>query len=159
MNINMLINKVNSHPNGTFFNMSWASDVPLKASAKRQGVNVYKLTIATVRKGINYSAMKSVQDKVASGRLELKHELPWGTWSAEHPGLIINHTNKKGESKQYIRLYATPNKAQSRYFLNGKPIDKSELMALGYVQDSYWKKDPNDIDCYTVCTANVQDVW
>lgn len=74
MNKNMLIAKLQNKNRGQWFTLSWISDLPVKAMYKRDGVVVNKRTTATVRFGINYANMASVQAKVEQG-YELKHDL------------------------------------------------------------------------------------
>lgn len=153
MNFNAIITKLNAKKNGQFFKISWMSDVPMTAGAKREGHVVYKYTTGTCRKGINYTHQKSVQMKVEKEGKQLSHELPWGNWHPEHKGLIIEHNGKT-----YVRLYNTPNKFKSDFFYDGKPISKEELMSLGVVQNSYWKRN-GEADAFTVNTANIQEIW
>ena len=158
MNINMMMSKLNIKNKGQFFKVSWISDVPVKAGFKRQGISVNKLTTTTSRYGIKYTNIKSVQMKVEKGEINLTHELPWGNWKSGYEGILIDHTNKAGEQNTYLRLYTTPNKAEVSYFMNGKSISKAELISSGVVQDSYWKKDNSNIDCFTVNVRNIIDI-
>lgn len=155
MNINLLISKLNQKNKGQWFKAVWVSDVPLKASAKRNSVVVNKMTYATVRYGIDYSNMKSTKKKVQNG-LTPSHELPWGKWVDGKEGILIEHTNKNGDKNVYLRLYSSPNKSRVKYFLNGKPIEKEKLKALGYVQDSVWTKSSSD--CFTINVANISEI-
>lgn len=153
MNFNAIVSKLSQKNNGQFFKISWMSDVPVSASAKRQGITVYKYTTGTVRKGIDYSAQKSVQLKVEKGKV-LTHELPWGKWMDGHEGLFIEH-----KGKTYVRLYNTPNKFKSQFYVNGRPVDKEQLMNMGIVLSSYWVKGDGYADALTVNTANIQEIW
>lgn len=157
MNANMMMEILKQKNKGQWFKCFWTSDVPVKASAKRNGVVVNKMSEATVRFGINYASQKKVQAKVEAG-YELSHELPWGSWRPGFEGIIIDHTNKAGEQNSYLRLYPSPNKTKVKFFLNGKPIGKEELKALGYVQESYWNKKAEDVDCFTVNIRNISDI-
>ena len=158
MNYNMLVSKLNQKNKGQWFKAMWVSDVPVKAIYKKQGIVVNKMSIATVRYGINYDKMKSVQNKTINGEIERTHELPWGKWMEGKEGIFIEHTNKNNEKNIYLRLYNSPNKTKVQYFLNGKPIHKEELKALGYVQDSVWNKDGKEIDCFTLNVTNITDI-
>lgn len=151
MNTNALIAKLSNIHNGTFFKVTWMTDVPCTAAAKRAGNVVYKFTSCVVRKGIRYVNQKSVQMKVEHGK-ELTHELPWGNWMEGHEGLLIEH-----KGKTYVRLYPAMNVAKVQYYLGGRPIDKNELMNMGIVQKSYWNKTGKP-DALTVNTANIQDI-
>lgn len=154
MNTNAIIMKLNNKNNGQFFKISWMSDVPITASAKAHGQVVYKYTTGTVRKGIDYASQKSVQMKVQNEGKILTHELSWGEWDSKYPGLIIHH---KGQD--YVRLYPTPNKFKSTYYLNGRPIEVEKLKNMNIVQNSYWNRKEGSIDCLTVKAANIQEIF
>lgn len=151
MNINMLIDKLKEKQNGSFFNITWVTDLPLTSQAKAMGITCYKDTLASVRKGIKYQNQKSVQAKVEQGKV-LEHELPWGKWSDKYPGVIIEHKNN-----YYARFYLTPNKFKSVYYLNGVEISKVNLQKTGVVLPSYWKKDERP-DAITVKVENIREV-
>lgn len=117
------------------------------------------MSYGTVRYGINYSNMKSVIQKTATGQIERTHELPWGKWMEGYEGILIEHTNKKGEKNIYLRVYTSPNKTLVSYFLNGSPITKEKLKSLGYVSESVWNKNPDDVDCFTLNVTNITDIY
>lgn len=152
MNTNMIINKLSTKRNGQFFNISYVSDLPMTAKAKREGIIALKITKATVRKGISYKNMKSVQEKLGN-RINEPLELPWGIWVPEHKGLLIEH-----KGKTYLRLYNSPNKNKSVYLVNGKEVPLDELKSMGIVQNSYWNKTGKP-DCLTVNTANIEEIF
>ena len=152
MNTNFIINTLATKNNGAFFRISYCTDLPLCAAAKRTGITAIKFTVATVRKGIAYDNMKSVQAKVEQGK-ELTHELPWGSWKVGSEGLIIEH-----KEKTYLRLYSSPNKSKSKFFLNGVEVTKEQMKNANVVQNSYWNKPDTIPDCITVNTANVQEI-
>ena len=152
MNTNMIINKLSTKRNGQFFNISYVSDLPMTAKAKREGIVALKITKATVRKGISYKNMKSVQERLGD-RINEPLELPWGIWVPEHKGLLIEH-----KGKIYLRLYSSPNKNKSVYLVNGKEVSLDELKSMGVVQNSYWNKSGKP-DCLTVNTANIEEIF
>ena len=152
MNTNMIINKLSTKRNGQFFNISYVSDLPMTAKAKREGIVALKITKATVRKGISYKNMKSVQERLGD-RINEPLELPWGSWIPEHRGLLIEH-----KGKIYLRLYNSPNKNKSVYLVNGKEVSLDELKSMGIVQNSYWNKTGKP-DCLTVNTANIEEIF
>ena len=152
MNTNMIINKLSTKRNGQFFNISYVSDLPMTAKAKREGVVALKITKATVRKGISYKNMKSVQERLGD-RINEPLDLPWGIWVPEHKGLLIEH-----KGKIYLRLYSSHNKHKSVYLVNGKEVSLDELKSMGIVQNSYWNKTGKP-DCLTVNTANIEEIF
>lgn len=153
MNTNLLINTLNTKQNGSFFKIAYFTDLPITAKAKREGITAIKYTVATARKEIDYDKMKSVQAKVEQGKV-LTHELPWGVWQRGHEGLIIEH-----KEKTYLRLYSSPNKTKSEYFLNGTAVTREQMKMAGVVQNSYWNKPDSIPDCITVNTANIQTIY
>ena len=152
MNTSMIINKLSTKRNGQFFNISYVSDLPMTAKAKREGIVALKITKATVRKGISYKNMKSVQERLGD-RINEPLDLPWGSWVPEHRGLLIEH-----KGKTYLRLYNSPNKNKSVYLVNGKEVSLDELKSMGIVQNSYWNKTGKP-DCLTVNTANIEEIF
>lgn len=156
MNYNYLVSKLNQKNKGQWFKMTYISDVPVKAAFKKNHT-VNKLTTSTVRYGISYDNIKSVQQKTADGTLNRIHDLPWGKWVANMEGIFIQHTNKEGRENIYLRVYNSPNKPVSVYFLNGKQIDKEELKNMGIVQDSVWNKKEAS-ECFTVNVANITEI-
>lgn len=155
MKLNDIMTKINSIHNGAYFNITYLNEVPVLAAFKNQ-YHVDKYTSSTVRKGIHYQNLKAYQQKLAMcdnakefEALQKPLELPWGHWMTGHEGYIIEHTNKAGEYKQYLRLYSSPNKPKNAYFLNGKSIDREELKMMGIIPASYWTKT-NDTGTMTV---------
>lgn len=138
-----LMNKLNTKHNGTFFKVSIKSKLPTKSSCSD---TVEKVVIMTVRKGIKYTAQKSVKEKVESGKV-LTHTLPWGKWIKGFEGLFVEHNGN-----EYVRLYSSPNKSKAKYFLNGKEVKKEDIEWM--VRPSYWKLGDKP-DAMTVRTENV----
>ena len=152
------LDKIN---NGRFFKASWSSEVPVKKEFENRYV-VSKVTISTVRKGIQYSNTKAYREKLYS-RIGMEHSenskensLPWGKWLI--PNLLIEHTNKNGEYNIYLRLYSTVNKPESRYYINGKEVSKEGLYNMGIVKDSYWNRKGTEDGVFTVNIANILSV-
>ena len=164
------LNKIN---NGRFFKASWSSEVPIKKEYENRYV-VSKVTISTVRKGIQYSNTKAYKEKLSKKMMaeysgnnfltsnEFKEKcgegnnLPWGKWLI--PNLLIEHTNKNGEYNIYLRLYSTINKPESRYYLNGKEISKEGLYKMGIVREGYWNKKGVEDGVFTVNIANILSI-
>ena len=164
------LDKIN---NGRFFKASWSSEIPVKKEYEDKYI-VSKVTISTVRKGIQYSKTKAYRDKLynrmsidCSGNdfltpkeFEKKYgsgnSLPWGRWLI--PNLLIEHTNKQGEYNIYLRLYSTINKPESRYYLNGKEVSKEGLYNMGIVKDSYWNRKGTEDGVFTVNIANILSI-
>ena len=151
MNKETLIKTLAKKNSGSWFNITWKSDLPLLKAAKDQNVTAYKMTSAQCRKEISYAAQKSVQAKVQRG-YQLTHELPWGKWVEGYEGLLIEN---KGIN--YVRLYFGPNKSETKYYLNGKEVTYNDLKESGMIQNGYFnKKSSERPDCITVKVDNIQ---
>lgn len=177
--------ELSKYRNGTFFYIIWESKIPVKAKYKNEYV-VTKIVRSQVRKGIKYTHTKQAIEKWVDNNINnlptnlstsstkenivatiqrdknkdnylTTSPLAWGKWKEQ--GLILEHTNKQGEYKTYVRLYSVPyhkgaiNSTQAEYFLNGKLINKSELQRLGIVNDSYWKD--KEMNLFNLCTDNI----
>lgn len=174
--------ELSKYKNGTFFYMTWESKIPVKAKYKNEYI-ITKIVRSQVRKGIKYTHTKQAIEKWVDSNTNYNNlsaysreniittiqrdrnkeeylttsPLAWGKWKDK--GLILEHTNKQGEYKTYVRLYSVPyhkgaiNSTQTKYFLNGKLIKKSELQRLGIVNDSYWKD--KEMNLFNLCTDNI----
>lgn len=148
--------KVNSIPAGRFVKMAYVSDITLTALGRKAGVSVLKRVIGTYRIGINYKNTKKAKEKaIAQNKpMDAVTKLPWGQWK-DNSNRIICHVNKKGEYHEYLRVYDTPNKPRTTYYLNGKPISKEDLRKTGFVPDSYFTSK-NDSGCMTISANNIE---
>jgi hypothetical protein len=135
MEFDAIITKLSKIQNGAFIKVRYATTLPVRAASKRAGVTCFKITDATLRKGIGYANQKSVIEKVKRGELTLHHELPWGEWHPDFKGLIIIK-----DGKNYVRFYPTPNKPKSRFFLNGEEVSYEKLKSSGHIQKSYFNR-------------------
>lgn len=174
MKFEKLIQSLSTKRNGQWFKLTWKTEPELNAKAKKDGHKVLKITTSTIRKGIKYSNTKAYKNKmlekalVANScydnynynekELDLKNSLPWGQWKKGYEKLIVEHTNKKDEYNQYLRIYTSPNKAKAQYFLNGNLVSKEYLKSLDIVQNSYWNKT-EVIDVMTINIDNVLTVF
>ena len=189
MKLQKVQRELSKYKNGTFFYMTWESSLPIKAKFKdkyvvtkivrsqvRKGIK-YTHTKQAIEKWVdnninnlptNFSTKTSTntskENIVATIQRDKNKDnylttspLAWGKWKEQ--GLILEHTNKKGEYKTYVRLYSVPyhkgaiNSTQVKYFLNGKLISKSELQRLGIVNDSYW--EDREMNLFNLCTDNI----
>ena len=130
-NTQNLINTILNIKKGAFTKINYFSD---------KGNGVIKTTKCVVRLGINYGNIKHNKNKVVGS-------LPWGQWVNGLEGYVIEHTNKKGEYKQYLRLYTSAIKSMDiQYTLNGVATTKEELINNGLLKD----KPSNIEDCFNV---------
>jgi len=153
MELSELLQKLDAKQNGAFINVVYTGELPLTAAAKKAGMTARKVTEMTIRKGIDYDKQQSVQNKIANGKV-LTHELPWGNWKAGHEGLIIEH---KGQD--YVRLYAGPNKAKTKYFINGTEQAYADLEKLNCLVNSFFKpKMEEKPDAMTIKISNILEI-
>ena len=76
-------------PNGTYSHIIWEKTLPVRKTFP--GITVVKRTSGTVRTGINYDNMASVQLKRMSGELPTQNSgLLWGEWLT-YPHFIQIH--------------------------------------------------------------------
>jgi len=103
-----------------------------------------KETTMTVMSGITYDNRKEVKEARANGHLPKNNAgLPFGNWKKGLEGYIVEHTNKKNEYNEYVRLYPTYNKehkinAKTIYKVNGVETSKEDLRKLGLFKDSFF---------------------
>ena len=174
MKFEKLIQSLSTKRNGQWFKITWKTEPELNAKAKKDGHKVLKITTSTIRKGIQYSNTKSYKNKMLEKAYEAgvcsnnysnfkqiendTTKLPWGQWKKGYEKLIVEHTNKKDEYNQYLRIYTSPNKAKTQYFLNGNLVSKDYLKSLEIVQNSYWNKT-EVTDTMTINIDNVLTIF
>ena len=138
MNYNEIKKIIQGKQKGTFTNVEWTKELPLK---KRYAGNVVKRgSQAVVRLGVKYDNMKSVQEKRATGELPpVNAGLPWGEWDDEYS---ITH-----KGKRYLRVSLAKNTdIKEVYSLNGKIVDKKEIEDMCLKSAFTTKKDVLNID-------------
>ena len=171
MTLNEVIKVLSKKQNGAFIKVLLCTEMTSRqtSQSKKEGNIVVKETLTTVRKGVNYGNIASVQKKLeARGDMYIDPEtgkktyaigkLPWGQYY-KNSRTIIEH-----KGNYYLRLYTSPNKPKVQYYLNGKVISSDDLRKTGIMQESYWKnkdtKNSVDIDeCMTVKIENVKKIY
>lgn len=151
------VKKLSNIHNGTWFKITWLSELPITSYARSKGYVISKIVTSTVRKGIEYSNLSTVKEKdgiAIDFNSPAKHELPWGHWMKGYYKTFIEHTNKNGDYSVYLRVYTSPNKPTQYYMVNGKRCTLEEVKALGLVQPSYWNKN-NDTGTMTIKISNI----
>lgn len=155
MNANYILQKVKNIQKGRYTKVCYLTEVPLSAAGKKSGVHVFKRVIGTYRFGIDYSNTKKGIAKQTASIDPKAGQLAWGKWMSGAEGYLIEHTNKNGEYNVYLRMYNSPNKARVQYYINNKAVSKEQLMATGYVNQSYFTKASNDSGCVTINIQNL----
>lgn len=141
---------------GQMSSISFKGTVSTAAAFKN--LNITKVTSAVVRSGIDFANLSTVKEGIENGEREEVKSLPWGEWK-EFP-YIIKHTNKKGEYKEYVRLYPSVSANQIpkvSYFVDGVETAKKEI--LKFVTDSVAKKmtEGEKPECFTLSSSNILD--
>ena len=113
---------------------------------------VEKVTTMSARFGITYDNIKNVQTARENGTLPKENQgLPWGEWS-EYPYFITH------KGVEYMRLYTTHsnNKTVTRYFVDGKEVDKETAKAL--CLKSEFSDNSKPMEVVTVKVENIQNI-
>jgi hypothetical protein len=90
---------------------------------KDLGNGLVKNSKMVIRLGINFANMKVNEGRETGS-------LPWGHWVEGLENLVIEHTNKKGETNYYLRVansYA--DNTSTEYLLNGEVVSKEVAIA------------------------------
>ena len=144
MLLDELMNKLSKVKKGAFIHIEYKSNP--KPLAAHKGDVIQKVSSGAYRLGIKYANLKVNQNKVIV-------PMVWGEWySKDFQNYIITHTNKQGETKQYLRIYTTPGqKSVTKWFLNGVECTKRWLVENGYIID-----EPHDeISCFNIQVDNL----
>lgn len=119
MEKNIVLNQLGEIKKGSYLKIK-------KVKHFKNGVN--KISDLVIRLGVKYGNIKKVQEKLNGREVG---SLAWGHYLEGYEGLVIEHTNKKGETKYYLRVandYLDRNK--SYYYLNNKEISKDEAILI-----------------------------
>ena len=136
MKLSNVINALNKRQKGTYVKVGWRSNIE-SAKARNMGIEVIKITDATVRWGVNYSNLKRVKE-IRAGKGEGVTEntrKPWYRHLEATPH-IIQHLNDP--EKQYLQLFTINKKGyiKTEYYINGELKTKQEVIDSGYVNAS-----------------------
>ena len=139
--------------NGAYFKIQYYTDCNSKVSAAFKGNNVTKLTTLSVRKGIDYSKMKSVIARRSSPNYIPSKNQPW----FHHIDKMLLKHNKKDQ--YYVALYPNYGRPTTMYLLNGMPISKLELQEKGIMQPSFWDKQSKKPEMITLGLDKIVNVY
>lgn len=139
--------------NGAYFRIQYYTDCNDKVSATFRGNNVTKLTTLSVRKGIDYSKMKSVIARRSSPNYIPSNNQPW----FHHIDKMLLKHNKKDQ--YYVALYPNYGRPTTMYLLNGMPISKLELQEKGIMQPSFWKQQSEKPEMMTLGLDKIVNVY
>lgn len=143
---------------GQVMRASWHSHIPSLKEFKRYRIT--KFTIAYVVSGIEYANRREIREAIEQGERGQVQPLPWGTW-LQYP-YTIQHTNKAGEYKEYIRLYPL-SELQLQHFnlspkvefmCNGNLISRETAIVYCGAKAQATDKP----GCMTICTSNIDTI-
>ena len=127
MNYRTLRQAIMQKPNGSFTSLLWERPckVLAKVAKEHPELVVTKRVRATVRLGVQYDNMASVQEKRASGELPAVNAgLTWGTW-LDYPNFI------QYKGKIYLQCAEAPNSPMDvEYFINGRRATKEAAQVI-----------------------------
>lgn len=149
MDTKELLENLKTKADGADFTVQYVGDLPLNAAAKKAGITAYKTTQMKVQKGLKYSELQSVKDKINEG-FELSHTLPWGSWKEGYEGLLIEH-----KGNDYIRLYPANDVPKTTYFINNNEMTYDELKESGYLVNSFFNKKESALEVLTIKVGNI----
>ena len=143
MELNEVISKVAGIRGGTMVRISYKTELPIKAAAKKEGIRIVKFVESTVRIGVNYDNIKSVIERKRNNPVS-EHKESNYTW------IIKNRicANEKTGSK-YMRIATVPKNSNTRvnYFIETpNECIFSEILTDSekeLVQNSYWAPKPS----------------
>ena len=129
-----------AYRNGSFVRITYLSDPPLKASAKKRGIVVQKKTETTSRFGCKYANLPGVEVK--------------GAYDYAHSDDGIIYVNKKSgvEYLQLAPIHANMS-TKVQWLLNGKVTSKEDV--LEYIQPSYFNRKSEDSPVIRVKLENI----
>lgn len=149
-----MLRKLNEKRNGAYFRLQYAKTVD-EVSKKCPGYVVTKVTTISVRKGVDYSKLKSVVERKSNGGVSAAPaRKPW----YHH----INKTLVKHNTKDEYYIQVFPNifgKPHTQYFVNGKSVTLEELKNMGIMNNSFWNKKDTRPECLTIKVSNIIDIF
>ena len=127
-----------AYRNGQFIRCGWQSRIE-SAKARKSGIEVVKISEATVRIGINYGNIHAVQVMRENAEGEKKPYTVWFRHLEDFP-VVIEHL--QDADKKYLQVFTVNRGAapKVRYLVNGKEVSREHLEELGYCNPSAFSK-------------------
>ena len=149
----LMLRKLNEKRNGAYFRLQYVKTVD-EVSKKYPGNTVTKITTISVRKGVDYSKLKSVVAKRTDNNSSAPARKPW--YHHIDKTLIKHNTKDEYYIQVFPNVFGRPN---TQYFLNGKPITLEQLRAKGIMNNSFWNKKDTKPECLTIKVSNIVNVF
>ena len=155
MQYNDIINTLNNVKNGTFCKICYASNLPVKATFKKQGIEIRKITTKRVRFGVDYDNINTViERKALNENKETIKRADNFEWIIEDK---LSHNKNTG--KNYVRFAnCTNSKPINDYVFidNGVETVIDNLNDYAdYIIPSYFKEGGTMPEVQNVCVDNI----
>lgn len=156
MQYEQIMSVLRNRQKGSMLRLTYRSEPPVSAVAKKAGYEVEKITETTVRWGVAYSNIRKVINRREMDKelgLERKEPTLWWTWV--EPNIIKQH-NKTGA--KYLSVASVPkgHNTLSRYIVNGQEVSEKRLREMGLLIPSYWQKE--DVEKYDIKLDNILEI-
>lgn len=140
MNEKELMKALENRKRGTMIRVSYISEPPLTALARKSGYKVVKYTATTGRYGVKYSNIKRVIEKEAARTEPKKERASWWNWKV--PNVLQEHKTNGTLYFSFATL-SKHNNAEGFFrvtYPDGKTfsLGKKEVQDMNIVQPSYW---------------------
>lgn len=132
MQLNQIVDRLNSIHNGSFQKVTYKSELPAKAYYKNCGFKVMKVTEMIMRTGIDYKAIAPKKEESSNNRTN--------NYQSIIKNKLLFNTNTK---KYYTRIYPYSNIKSAYYIVKGievAPVDD----VSEYVIPSYFNRKTSD---------------
>lgn len=138
--MNEIIDKIKKIRNGSFFPITYKTELPVRASFKKDGVKVVKVTSVVTRTGVNYEHIGYVIRKKATG--ELIDTTRTNNYSWVVPNKVAYNSNT---DCTYLRIAPVKNGTAHSYYLVTKNgacekidhLDDDTLSMLTKINNNY----------------------
>lgn len=146
--INNILSEMH-YQNGSYIKIAYDKDMTT-VQGKKHGHSVTKMTDMTVRLGINYG-----NTNFAKNRMKNEANAPVREQWYKHTDnkYIVEH---KTNGKEYLQVFASPNKAKSKYDIDGIQITKNEYE--DYIQMGIAKKPSQNNGEICVMTIPIENI-
>ena len=133
MKIEKIVEAVKHNHPGSFFRIAYSTELPIKASFKKQGYQIIKHVTQTVRTGCNYKNIKDAPISVTPGKVSSNYE-----WILRN-SINYNHST----NKFYLNVYPISKGAHTVSTYHVIYDGEDEIMDINDIKDmvidSYWK--------------------
>ena len=134
---------------GQFVRASWGR----VCKTRKGSPEVRKVTVTTVRTGIDYNALTAVEAQRASGDLPTEPQpLPWGEWN-DFPWTIVHN------GQYYLRLYPAVNaNTQVQYFMGDESVEYDAIEQYLLATEKREESDQEPL-CFTIKMNDLIDIY